>query len=226
MTKRNEEKFKRLEESFNKTLEKMQAMNDEELAEYIDDEATINFFQDSGISGFIDLLFFKIPFTKEELADFLDIDLNPENHRTVGIKATLNIQYLMNKPEILEHFLIAKKDEFYKSIKDYMEMKLTDNGINKKYDDLIKKLNSMEDEEFADYICKESLLESKLSGGLHGFIDGMEFEIAFDKNSLSELSQDERNKHFLIEKREDVIKSLENSKEEELKLYLESETYL
>lgn len=225
MLKRNEEKFKKLAESFNKTLAKMKAMNDEELYEYLDEEADVEVLRRNGISGSIDLLFFEIPFTDEELADFLNIDLDPEKHRTVGVKATLNIQRLINKYEILEHFLIEKKDEFYKSIEDYIEMKLTDNGINKKYDDLIKKLNSMEDEEFADYICKGSLLESKLSGGLHGFIDGMEFEIAFDKNALSELSQDERNKHFLIEKRRDLIQSLKNSKEEELKLYLESETF-
>lgn len=225
MTKRNEEKFKKLAESFNKTLAKMKAMNDEELYEYLDEEADVEVLRRNGISGSIDLLFFEIPFTDEELADFLNIDLDPEKHRIMGVKAALNIERLINKYEILEHFLIEKKDEFYKSIEDYIEMKLTDNGINKKYNDLIEKLNSMKDEEFADYICKESLLESKLSGGLHGFIDGMEFEITFDKNALLELSEDERNKYFLIKKREDVIKSLENSKEEELKLYLESETF-
>ena len=109
MTKRNEEKFKRLAENFNETLTRMQAMNDEELCDYIDDEATTMFFMGSGISGSIDLLSFNIPFTTEELVDFLKINLNSENYGIVGLKAILNIQYLMNKPEILEHFLIAKK---------------------------------------------------------------------------------------------------------------------
>ena len=53
----------------------------------------------------------------------------------------------------------------------------------------------------------------------------MEFEIEIDKNILPELSQDERNKHILIEKREDVIKALKEAKDEELKMYLESESF-
>lgn len=230
MTKRNEEKFKRLAENFNETLTRMQAMNDEELYEYIDDEATMMFFMGSGISGSIDLLSFNIPFTTEELVDFLNINLNSENYGIVGLKAILNIQYLMNKPEILEHFLIAKKDEFYKSIKDYMEMKITDNGINKKYDDLIKKLDSMEDEEFANYIYGRTvILTNTLSGGIYGMIDEVEFETKGDGllNLPKEDSVNEEKmyKTTLVDKRKEIMGSIKKSKEEELALYLESDTF-
>jgi hypothetical protein len=230
MIKRNEEKFKRLAENFNRTLEKMKAMNDEELCDYIDDEADKMFFIGSGISGSIDLLFFNIPFTTEELADYLEVDKNSEECRSKGFKYVLNEKYLFNKCEVLEHFLIDKKEEFYKSITDYVEKKLTDNGINKRYDDLIEKLNSMEDEEFANYIYGETvILTNTLSGGIYGMIDEVEFETKGDGllNLSKEDNIDEETmyKNIITSKRYEIIDSLKKSKEEELKLYLESDTF-
>ncbi|MFR9276594.1 MAG: hypothetical protein ACLVK5_00605 [Peptoniphilus senegalensis] len=227
MTKRNEEKFRKLSESFNRTLEKMKAMNDEELCDYIDDEADKMFSRGSGICGSIDLLFFEIPFTTEELANYLDVEV--KNGRC---SSNLNKNYLMNEFEVLEHFLIEKKEEFYKSITDYIEMKLTDNGINKKYDDLIEKLNSMDDEEFADYMYRETdLLTNTLSGGIYGFIGGAEFETKPNSDEVLNLPKEDNTdeekmyKTILVNKRREIIESLKKSKEEELKMYLESETF-
>lgn len=234
MIKRNEEKFKRLAENFDRSLEKLKAMNDEELCNYIIQKASMMFFVDTGISGSIDsldaFLLFKIPFTREELADYLNIDLNPANFGTVGLRTTLNMQYLKNKSEILKHFLIEKKEEFYKSITDYMEKKLTDNGINKRYDDLIAKLNSIEGEEFANYIYKETvILTNTLSGGIYGMIDGVEFKTSGD-GLLNLPKEDIVNEEkmyitILANKRIEIINSIKKSKERELKLYLESEGF-
>lgn len=227
MIKRNEEKFKKLAENFNRTLEKMKSMNNEELCDYIDDEADKMFFMGSGIWGSIDLLSFNIPFTGEELANYLDVEV--KNGRC---SSELNKKYLMNKFAVLEHFLIEKKEEFYKSITDYIEKKLTDNGINKKYDDLIEKLNSMEDEEFADYMYRGTdLLTNTLSGGIYGVIDGAEFETKPNSYGVLNLPKDDNTdeekiyKTILVNKRCEIIESLKKSKEEELKLYLESETF-
>lgn len=225
MTKRNEEKFKRLAENFNRTLEKMKAMNDEELCDYIDDEADKMFFMGSGIWGSIDLLSFNIPFTTEELANYLDVEV--KNGRCIS---DLNKKYLMKEFEVLEHFLIEKKEEFYKSITDYIEEKLTDNGINKKYDDIIEQLNSMEDEEFANYIYGGTVvLTNTLSGGIYGMIDEVEFETKGDGllNLPEEDNTDEEKmyKTILVNKRCEIIESLKKSKEKELKLYLESDTF-
>ena len=230
MTKRNEEKFKRLAENFNETLTRMQAMNDEELCDYIDDEATMMFFIGSGISGSIDLLSFNIPFTTEELADYLKVDMNSEECKSMGFRYVLNEKYLLNKCEVLEHFLIDKKEEFYKSITDYVEKKLTDNGINKRYDDLIEKLDSMEDEEFANYIYGGTvILTNTLSGGIYGMIDEIEFETKGDGllNLSKEDSANEEKmyKTTLINKRKEIMESIKRFKEEELKLYLESDTF-
>ena len=107
MIKRNEEKFRKLAESFNNTLKRMQVMNDEELCEYISDEADKMFSRGSGICGSIDLLFFNIPFTTEELANYLDVEV--KNGRC---SSDLNKKYLMNKSEVLEHFLIEKRKNF------------------------------------------------------------------------------------------------------------------
>lgn len=225
MIKRNEKKFKKLAESFNKTLEKMKAMNDEELCDYIDDEANKMFFMGSGICGSIDLLSFNIPFTGEELANYLEVEV--KNGRC---SSDLNKKYLMNKFAVLEHFLIEKKEEFYKSITDYIENKLTDNGINKKYDDLIEKLNSMEDEDFADYMYRGTdLLTNTLSGGIYGMIDEVEFETKGDGllNLPKEDSVNEEKmyKTTLVNKRKEIMESIKRFKEEELKLYLESDTF-
>lgn len=227
MIKRNEEKFKRLAESFNRTLEKMKAMNDEELCDYIDDEADKMFFMGSGIWGSIDLISFNIPFTGEELANYLEVEV--KNGRC---SSDLNKKYLMNKFAVLEHFLIEKKEEFYKSITDYIEEKLTDNGINKKYDDLIEKLNSMENEEFADYMYRRTdLLTNTLSGGIYGVIDGAEFETKPNSDGVLNLPEEDNTdeekmyKNILVNKRCEIIESLNKSKEEELKLYLESDTF-
>lgn len=227
MTKRNEEKFKRLEESFNKTLKRMQAMNDEELCDYIDDEADMMFSRGSGIWGSIDLLFFKIPFTTKELANYLDVEV--KNGRC---SSDLNKKYLMNEFEVLEHFLIEKKEEFYKSITDYIEEKLTDNGINKKYDDIIERLNSMENEEFANYIyARSDLLTRTLSGGIYGFIDEAEFEtkpnsdVALNLSKEVNIDEERMYKSIITSQRCEIIDSLKKSREEELKLYLESDTF-
>lgn len=225
MTKRNEEKFKRLEESFNKTLKRMQAMNDQELCDYIDDEADTMFSRGSGIWGSIDLLFFKIPFTTEELANYLDVEV--KNGRC---SSDLNKKYLMNEYKVLEHFLIEKKEEFYKSITDYVEKKLTDNGINKRYDDLMEKLDSMGDEEFANYIYGGTvILTNTLSGGIYGMIDEVEFETKGDGllNLPKEDSVNEEKmyKTTLVNKRKEIMESIKRFKEEELKLYLESDTF-
>lgn len=230
MIKRNEEKFKRLAENFDETLKRMQAMNDEELCDYIDDEADKMFFMGSGISGSIDLLSFNIPFTTEELADYLKVDINSEECRSKGFRYILNEKYLLNKCEVLEHFLIEKKEEFYKSITDYIEKKLTDNGINKRYDDLIEKLNSMEDEEFANYIYGGTvILTNTLSGGIYGMIDEIEFETKGDGllNLSKEDSANEEKmyKTTLVNKRKEIMESIKRFKEEELKLYLESDTF-
>lgn len=230
MIKRNEEKFKRLAENFNETLTRIQEMNDEELCDYIDDEATMMFFMGSGISGSIDLLSFNIPFTTEELADYLKVDMNSEECRSKGFIYVLNEKYLLNKCEVLEHFLIDKKEELYKSITDYVEKKLTDNGINKRYDDLIEKLDSMEDEEFANYIYGRTvILTNTLSGGIYGMIDEVEFETKGDGllNLPKEDSVNEEKmyKTTLVNKRKEIMESIKRFKEEELKLYLESDTF-
>lgn len=227
MTKRNEEKFKRLAENFNRTLEKMKAMNDEELCDYIDDEADMMFSRGSGIWGSIDLLFFKIPFTTEELANYLNVEVKNGRCSSDLIK-----KYSMKKFEVLEHFLIEKKEEFFKSITDYIEEKLTDNGINQKYDEIIEKLNSMKDEEFANYIyARSDLLTNTLSGGIYGFIDGAEFETKPNSDGVLNLPKDKNTdeekmyKSIITSQRCQIIDSLKKSKEEELKLYLESDTF-
>ena len=226
MLKRNEEKFQKMQEKFEEALKNMEAMDDEELYDYIDDQADTTLYMGTGIHAIVDDITFLIPIDLEELKNYFGIDENTKRCKEFGLKYVLNEKYLIEKCEVLEYFLSKKRDIVFASMRNYIEKKLTDNGINEKYNTLIEKLNSLEDENFADYIFKESsLIENRLSGGLHGFIDDMEFEIEFDNNDLPELTQDERIKYFLIEKREDVIKSLENSREEELKMYLESERF-
>lgn len=225
MIKRNEEKFKRLAENFDETLKRMQVMNDEELCDYIDDEADKMFFMGSGIRGSINLLSFNIPFTTEELANYLDVEV--KNGRC---SSDLNKKYLMNEFKVLEHFLIQKKEEFYKSITDYIEMKLTDNGINKRYDDLIEKLDSMEDEEFANYIYGGTvILTNTLSGGIYGMIDEVEFETKGDGllnlSKEDSMNEEKMYKTTLVDKRKEIMGSIKKSKEEELALYLESDTF-
>ena len=226
MLKRNEEKFQRMQEKFEEAIKNMEAMDDEELYDYIDDQADTTLYMGTGIHAIVDDITFLIPIDLEELKDYFGIDENTERCKEYGIKYVLNEKYLMEKCEVLEYFLAKKREEVFESMRNYIEKKLTDNGINEKYDALIEKLNSMEDEDFANYIIKESdMLTNTLSGGIYGNFDGMEFEIEIDKNILPELSQDERNKHILIEKREDVIKALKEAKDEELKMYLESESF-